>query len=114
MLSNTTVSQTLGGLKNNKRSETLKITYKTELSELNYQTKVGWDSSVGIATHYGQNSSGIESWWGLDLLHLSGPAWGTTQSLLYIWYWVSFVGENQMWHAINQPLQSSTKVKERV
>jgi len=67
-----------GGLKNNKHSETLKITHKTELSQLNYQTKEGWDSADGIATHYGQDGSEPESWWGLDLLHLSRPAWGTT------------------------------------
>ena len=56
------VSQIFGGggvKQNNKHSETLKITYKTELSQLNYPTKVGWDSAVGIATHYNRTVQGL-------------------------------------------------------
>jgi hypothetical protein len=35
--------------------------------------------SVGIATVYGLDGSGIESRWGRDFPHLSKPALGTTQ-----------------------------------
>jgi hypothetical protein len=31
----------------------------------------GWDSSVGIATHYGLEGPGIESQWGQDFPHPS-------------------------------------------
>jgi hypothetical protein len=40
---------------------------------------VGRESSVGIATGYGLDDPGIESWWGQDFLHLSRPALGPTQ-----------------------------------
>jgi hypothetical protein len=36
--------------------------------------RTGWDSSVGIATRYGLDGSGIESRWKWDLPHLSTPA----------------------------------------
>ena len=36
------------------------------------------DSSVGVATHYGLDGPGIESWWRRDFLHPIGLA-----SLLY-------------------------------
>ena len=39
----------------------------------------GPGSSVGIATGYGLDGSGIESWWGRDFLHLFRPALGPTQ-----------------------------------
>ena len=44
-----------------------------------YPQKVGWDSSVGIATRYGLDGPGIESQWGRDFPHPSGPALGPTQ-----------------------------------
>ena len=40
--------------------------------------RVGRDSSVGIATRYGLEGPGIESWWGRDFLHPSRPALGPT------------------------------------
>jgi hypothetical protein len=40
----------------------------------------GPDSSVGIATGYGLDGSGIESRWGQDFPHLSRPALGPTGS----------------------------------
>ena len=40
---------------------------------------VGWDSSVGIATRYGLDGSGIEQRWGKNFLHPSSPALGPTQ-----------------------------------
>jgi hypothetical protein len=39
----------------------------------------GPGSIVGIATGYGLDGSGIESWWGRDYPHLSRPALGPTQ-----------------------------------
>jgi hypothetical protein len=40
---------------------------------------MGRDSSVGIATRYGLDGSGIESRWGRDFPHVSRPALGPTQ-----------------------------------
>jgi hypothetical protein len=39
---------------------------------------VGWDSVVGIATHYRMDNPGIKSQWGQDFLHLSRLALGPT------------------------------------
>ena len=39
----------------------------------------GRDSSVGIATRYGLDGPGIESWWGRDFPHPSRAALGPTQ-----------------------------------
>jgi hypothetical protein len=39
----------------------------------------GRDSAVGIATGYGLDGPGIESWWGRDFPHPSRPALGPTQ-----------------------------------
>ena len=40
---------------------------------------VGRDSAVGIATRYGLDGPGIESWWGQDFPEPFRPALGTTQ-----------------------------------
>ena len=40
---------------------------------------VGRDSSVGVATRYGLDGPGIESWWGRDFPHPSRPTLGPTQ-----------------------------------
>ena len=40
---------------------------------------MGWDSVVGIATHYRLDNPGIESLSGRDFLHLSRLALGPTQ-----------------------------------
>ena len=40
---------------------------------------MGRDSSVGIATRYGLESPGIESWWRQDFPHPSRPVLGPTQ-----------------------------------
>jgi hypothetical protein len=39
----------------------------------------GLGSSVSIATGYGLDGPGIESWWGRDFSHTSRPALGHTQ-----------------------------------
>jgi hypothetical protein len=39
----------------------------------------GPGSSVGIATGYGLDGPGIDSWWGRDFPHLSRPALAPTQ-----------------------------------
>ena len=39
----------------------------------------GRDSSVGIATRYGMDGPGIESWWRRDFPHPFRPALDTTQ-----------------------------------
>jgi hypothetical protein len=44
-----------------------------------HQVAFGPGSSVGIATGYGLDGSGIESRWGRDFPHLSRPALGPTQ-----------------------------------
>ena len=41
--------------------------------------RVGWDSVDGIATHYGLESLGIQSWWKQDFPHLSRLALGPAQ-----------------------------------
>ena len=41
--------------------------------------ELGRCSSVGIATAYGLDGPGIESWWGRDFPHLSRPALRPTQ-----------------------------------
>jgi hypothetical protein len=41
--------------------------------------KSGPGSSVGIATDYGLDGPGIESWWGRDFSHTSRPALRSTQ-----------------------------------
>ena len=53
---------------------------QTDTSQNFYTTDILWaGSSVGIATGYGLNGPGIESWWGRDFPHLSRPALGPTQ-----------------------------------
>jgi hypothetical protein len=46
---------------------------------LTYSGKMGRDSSVGIATRYGLNGAGFESWCGRDFRHPFIPALGSTQ-----------------------------------
>jgi len=45
-------------------------------------SKVGRDSSVGIATRYGLGCPGTESRWGRDFLHPFRPALGPIRSLV--------------------------------
>jgi hypothetical protein len=39
----------------------------------------GWDSIVGIATHYRLDNPGFKYWWGLDFPHPSRLSQGPTQ-----------------------------------
>ena len=49
-------------------------------TKFNTFTSIGSrDSSVGIATRYGLDGPGIESWWGRDFPPPSRPALGPTQ-----------------------------------
>jgi len=72
----------------------------------NIKWYVGWADVVGIATRYGLDGPGIESWWGrgVDFPHPASCTIGTG----------SFPGVKQMRHGFNHPPPSSTKVKERV
>jgi hypothetical protein len=45
-----------------------------------HHSMCGKDSSVGVATGYGLDDSGIESRWGRDFSHLSRPALRPTKS----------------------------------
>jgi len=74
---------------------------------------VGQDSAVGIATHYGLDSPGIESWWGQDFLHPSRMALGPNKRPIQ---WVPSLSQgikHQRDGVDHQPL-SSAEVKERV
>jgi len=73
---------------------------------------VGWDSSVSIATRYGLDGPGIESWWGRDFPHPSRPALGPTQPPIH---WVpGLFGVKWLGCGIDNPPPSSTQVNERV
>jgi hypothetical protein len=71
------------------------------------------DSSVGIATCYGLDGSGIESRWGKIFHARPYRPWGPP-SLLYDGYRVTFPGVKRPGRGVDNPPPSSTKVKERV
>jgi hypothetical protein len=51
--------------------------------EITAVAAVGWDnviSIINVATCYGLDGLGIESWWGRDFLHQSRPALQPNQS----------------------------------
>ena len=70
------------------------------------------DSSVGIATRYGLDGPGIESWWGRDFPHQSRLALGPTQSPIQ---WVLRLSQGVKWagNGVDYPPPSSAEVKER-
>jgi hypothetical protein len=69
----------------------------------------GPGSVVSIATGYGLDSLGIESWWGQDLLHLARLALGPTQAPVQ---WVPGLsrGKEQPGHDADPSLPSSAMV----
>ena len=73
--------------------------------------KVGQDSVVGIATRYGLDGAEIESRWGRDFPHPSGPALGPTKPPMGTG---SFLGLNRSGRGVNQASPSSAEIKERV
>ena len=75
--------------------------------------KWGRDSSVGIATRYGLVGPGMESRWGRDFPHPSGPALGPTHPPIQ---WVPGLssGVKQPGRGVDHPPPSRTELKERV
>jgi len=71
------------------------------------------DSSVGIATRYGLDSPGIESWWGAGFYApvQTGPG---THPASYTMGTGSFPGVKWPGRGVDHPPQSSAEVKERV
>jgi hypothetical protein len=78
-----------------------------------YIVMVGWDSVVGIATHYWLDSPSIESWWRRYFLHLSRLALGPSQPPVQ-WLPVLFPGAKLPGRGFDYPPPSSAKVKEKV
>ena len=72
---------------------------------------MGRDSSVGIATHYGLDSPGIESPLGLDLLHPSRLALGPTLPPVQ-WVPGFFPGLKRPGREVSHSPQSSVEIKE--
>jgi hypothetical protein len=78
-----------------------------------YSSKMGRDSSVGIATRYELNGQQIESLWGRYFPHPSTPALGLTQPPIQ---WVPGLfsrGVKRPGRGANHPHPSSAEVKER-
>jgi hypothetical protein len=71
------------------------------------------DSSVGIATHYGLDGSGVVCRWGRDFPHPSRPALGPTQPFLR-WVLGLFPGRSGRGVAVIMHSPSSAEVKERI
>jgi hypothetical protein len=70
-------------------------------------------STVGIATCFGLDGSGIESRWG-EIFHVcSYRPWGPP-SLLHNWYRVSFPGVKRPGRGVDHSHTPSAEVKERV
>jgi hypothetical protein len=74
---------------------------------------MGRDSVVGIATRYGLDSSGIESWWGA---RFSAPVQTDpgAHPASYTMGTRLFPGVMRPGRGVNHPPPSSAKVKERV
>ena len=73
----------------------------------------GPDSSVSIATRYGQDGTGIESRWGarFSARVQTGPG---AHSASYTRGTVPFPGVKPPGHGVDNPLPPSAEVKERV
>jgi hypothetical protein len=68
---------------------------------------------VSIATRYGLDGPGIESWLGRDFPHPSRLDLGPTQTPIQ-WVPGSFQGVKRPGHGVNHRRPSSAEVKERV
>jgi hypothetical protein len=68
---------------------------------------------VGVATRYGLDGPGIESWWGRDFPHPSRLALGSTQPPIQ-WVPGLFPGVERPGHGVDHPPPSSAEVKETV
>ena len=77
------------------------------------QEIMGRDSSVGIATRYGLDGPGIESWWGRDFPHPPRPALGPTQPPMQ-WVPGSFPGVKRQGRGVDRPPLSRAEVEGRV
>ena len=76
-------------------------------------TVTGRDSTVGIATRYGLDVPGIESWWRRDFPQPSRPALGSAQPPIQ-WVPGSFLGVKWPGRGVDHQPTSSTEVKERI
>jgi hypothetical protein len=73
----------------------------------------GRDSPVGIATRYGLDGPGIESWWGEIFRSRPHRPWGPP-SLLYNGYRVSFPGVKRPGLGVDHPPPSSARERVEV
>jgi hypothetical protein len=72
-------------------------------------TIVGRDSSVGIATGYGLDGPGIESWWRRDISHTSRPTVGPIQSSVQ---WVpGLSGVKRLGRGLDHPPHPTPRLK---
>jgi hypothetical protein len=78
-----------------------------------YVVHVHWDSSVGIATRYGLDGSGLESRWETRFFApiQTGPGAHPASCMVGTG---SFLGVKWPGHGVDHPPSSSTEVKERV
>ena len=97
------------------RHENIQTYFGFRSDELNSSRNVlvDRDSSVGIATRYGFDGSGIESRCGWGFPHQSRPALGT-HAALYTMGTGSFPGVKRPEHGVNHPPPSSAEFKGRV
>jgi len=68
---------------------------------------------VGIATRYGLDSPGIESWLGEVFRTRPNRPWGPSQPPIQ-WVTGLFPGGKRLGRGVDQPYPSSAEVKERV
>jgi hypothetical protein len=71
---------------------------------------MSWDSSVGIATGYGLDGPGIESWWGRDFFAHVQTSPGAHPASCTVGTW-SFLGVKQPGFGADHPPPSGAKVK---
>lgn len=72
---------------------------------------VGPESSIGIATHYGMEDTGIESWWRWHFPHPPTPSLGSNQPSVQGVPGL-FPGVKQPRRGVNHATLSSAEVKE--